>query len=165
MMQCHGRQSYTRLGVWYVQDVSLHLWAVLMGTLLGYRHTNRSTRFGCTFYVITAQPEVWVWLDALYLSGFLYEEGITFFIISNGFWSVIVLRILFFFFSFLAVGHLWDEEVLSPSWHLDPSGTSRWWVVYDIHICEFNWMSDLKLPLPRITRQTWLLVDSNKVWH
>lgn len=77
MMQCHGRQSYTRLGVWYVQDVSLHLQALLVDTLilLGYGHTNGSTRFGCTVYIITAQPEVW--LNALYLSGFLYEDGIT----------------------------------------------------------------------------------------
>lgn len=56
-----------------------------MGTLFGYRHTIRSTRFGCTFYVITAQPEVWVWLDALYLSGFLYEEGIKFFLFQMAF--------------------------------------------------------------------------------
>jgi len=50
-------------------------------TLLGYRHTNGSTRFGCRFYVMIAQPEVWVWvwLDALYLSVFLYEEGIKLF--------------------------------------------------------------------------------------
>lgn len=103
MMQCHGRQSYTRLGVWYVQDVSLHLWAFLVGTLtlMGYGQTNVSTRFGCTVYVTTAQPEVWVWLDALYLSGFLCEEGIKCFI-SNGYRSIVVLRILSFVF--LAVG-------------------------------------------------------------
>lgn len=41
---------------------------------MGYGRTNGSTRFGCTVYVITAQPEVWVWLDALYVSGLLYEQ-------------------------------------------------------------------------------------------
>lgn len=89
--------------------------------------------FGCTVYVITAQPEVWVWLDALYLSGFLCEERIQF-LISNGYKSIIVLRLLSFVF--LTVGHHWDEEVLLLSWHLDPSGTSHWWVAYDIHTAQ-----------------------------
>lgn len=110
-------------------------WAFLVCTLalLGYGQTNVSTRFGCTVYAITAQPEVWVWLDALYFSGFLCEEGIQCFI-SNGYRSIIGLRILSFVF--LAVGHHWDEEVLLLSWHLDPSGTSRWWVAYDIHMAQ-----------------------------
>lgn len=126
MMQCHRRQSYTRLGVWYVQDVSLYLWAFLVGTLafLGCRHTNGSTRFGCTFYIITAQPVVW--LDALCLSVICMKRGLNVF--SNCFENLI------FHLFFLAVGHLWDEEVLSSSWHLDLSGTLHWWVAFDSHI-------------------------------
>ncbi len=89
--------------------------------------------FGCTVYVITAQPEVCVWLDALYLSGFLCEEWIQYFI-SSGYRSIIVLIILSFVF--LTVGRHWDEEVLLLSWHLDPNGTLRWWVAYDIHMAQ-----------------------------
>ncbi len=112
--------------------ICLYIWAFLVGTLtlLGYGQTNLSMVW---LHVITAQPEVCVWLDALYLSGFLCEERIQIFF-SNGYWSIIVLIILSFVC--LTVGRHWDEEVLLLSWHLDPSGTSRWWVAYDIHMAQ-----------------------------